>query len=201
MRRPRTHTLIGLLLMLPILPVVHGCAPVIVAAGVCGGYAAHDRRSVGTQIDDQTLAFRVEKNLNKDPEIKEYGHLNVTAYNGQILITGETPTQDAKARAGRIAGADPNVRSTYNELQVFAPSSTLSRSSDLLLKGKAKASLFSVDLPDFDPTRVKVVVERGIVYLMGFVTAQEAEAATDTVRRVSGVQKVVKIFEYIQKAR
>ena len=194
----RRHHLAAVALLVTALPGLSGCLPAVVAAGAGGGYAVHDRRSLGAQIDDQTLAFRIEGNINEDTEIKEHGHINVTSYNGRILITGEAPTARARARAAETAQADPNVRGVFNELQVAAPSSLLARSNDLLLEGKAKASLFSIELADFDPTRIKITVEQGIVYLMGIVTGQEADAATDVIRRVSGVEKVVKIFEYIR---
>ena len=194
----RQYRLAGVALIVTALPGLSGCLPAVVAAGAGGGYAVHDRRSLGSQIDDQTLAFRIEGLINQDPEIKEYGHINVTSYNGRILITGETPTESARTRATQTAKADSNVRGVFNEAQISAPSSVLSRSNDLLLEGKAKASLFSVDLEDFDPTRVKITVEQGTVYLMGIVTQQEAEAATDVIRRIGGVERVVKIFEYRQ---
>ena len=194
----RRRRLAGVALIVAALPGLSGCLPAVVVAGAGGGYAVHDRRSIGSQIDDQTLAFRIEGAIHEDAEIKESGHVNVTSYNGRILITGEAPTERARARAAGTAQADPNVRGVFNELQVAAPSSLLSRSNDLLLEGKAKASLFSIELADFDPTRIKITVEQGVVYLMGIVTGEEADAATDVIRRVSGVEKVVKIFEYIR---
>ena len=187
----------GAWLLAAVLPGLSGCAPAVVVAGAAGGgYAAHDRRSLGSLIDDQTLAFRTEGRINEDTETREYGHVNVTAYNGRVLITGEIPTEAAKARATEIANAE-GARAVFNELERSAPTSALSRSSDILVQGRAKASLFAIDLPDFDSSRVKITVERGIVYLMGLVTPREAEAATEAIRQVSGVRKVVKIFEYI----
>ncbi|MGB0723487.1 MAG: BON domain-containing protein [Gammaproteobacteria bacterium] len=178
--------------------VLSGCVPLVVGAGAAGGgYVAHDRRTVGTQIDDRALALKVGKQINANREVDEYGHINVYSYNARVLITGEVPTDALKQFAGKTAAGVPGVRSVYNELQVSAPSSFMSRSSDVVISGKVKAALFSVKLEDFDPTRVHVTTERGEVFLMGLVRRAEADAATDVVRRVSGVQKVVKIFEYL----
>ncbi|MGB0712950.1 MAG: BON domain-containing protein [Gammaproteobacteria bacterium] len=175
-----------------------GCVPLVVGAGAAGGgYVAHDRRTVGTQIDDRALAVKVGKQINANRDIDEFGHINVYSYNARVLITGEVPTEALREFAGKAATSTPGVRSVYNELQVSAPSSFMSRSSDVVISGKVKAALFSVKLEDFDPTRVYVTTERGEVYLMGLVRRVEAEAATDVVRRVSGVQRVVKIFEYL----
>lgn len=172
---------------------VSGC-PALLAGGAATGVAvAHDRRSAGTVIEDQTIEIKAVRALEADTEINEKTHFNVTSYNKAVLITGEAPTEELRSRMADIVSRVPEVRKVYNEIAVVAPSSYTSRSSDTLITTKVKTRLFSNK--ELDATRIKVVTERGVVYLMGLVNQQEAELATETTRKVSGVQKVVKLFE------
>ncbi|MGB1110040.1 MAG: BON domain-containing protein [Gammaproteobacteria bacterium] len=186
---------LALLLIAATTVISTGCAPVLVGTAATGALVAHDRRTTGTLIDDKSIIINLESTLFSDSQL-ESAHINVTSFNGQVLLTGEVPHEGMKTRAEEIAKADTRVRNVYNELAIAAPSALLARSNDVLISGKVKASLFQVDIDGFDPTRVKVTTERGIVYLMGIVTEAEAQAATDVVRRVGGVLKVVRLFEY-----
>lgn len=178
------------------LTLINGCAGVVVGgAAATGALVVHDRRTTGTYIDDQSIIIGLESTIGGDAQM-DSAHVNVTSYNGQVLLTGEVPHEGLKQRAEELARSDTRVRNVFNELAIAAPSSFVARSNDVLLTGKVKASLFGVDVPGFDPTRVKVTTERGTVYLMGIVSQQEAEAATDLVRHVGGVLKVVRLFEY-----
>jgi osmotically-inducible protein OsmY len=170
---------------------------VVVGGAATAGAVAHDRRTTGTVIEDQSIENRIYSGLRKDAEIKEQSHINVTSYNGIVLLSGETPTESLRARAGDIARNAEKVRRVHNELQIAAPSSMMTRSSDSWLTTKVKTSLFNVELEKFDATRVKVVSENGTVYLMGLLTHNEAEAVTARAREVTGVQRIVKLFEYL----
>lgn len=176
--------------------VLSGCAPLVVGGVATGAAVAHDRRTTGTVIEDQTIELKAAAALREDAALAEQGHINVTSYNLNVLLSGEVPTAAMKQRAERLVSDVDRVRRVYNELAIAAPSSMMSRSSDTLITGKVKAKLFTVDVPGFDPTRVKVVTERGTVYLMGMVTREEAAAAVDVARSTGGVQRVVKLFEY-----
>ena len=189
----RTPTLI----LCCLASLLHGCAGIIIGGAATGALIAHDRRTTGTIIDDQALALEGEHRVNGDPRMAT-GHINVSAYNGQVLLTGEVPQAAMRQQAETIVRSDPRVRRVFNELAIAAPSSFLARSSDVLLAGRVKANLFDVEIDGFDPTRVKIITERGIVYLMGLVTPEEGKAATEVVRRVGGVQKVVRLFEYVE---
>lgn len=180
---------------LSISVLLQACAPVVVGTAATGVVVAHDRRTTGTVIDDQGIEFKANQAFYKDKEIEDSSHVNVTSFNLVVLITGETPSEELKQRVGNIVAALPKVTHVYNELTISAPSSLVSRSSDSLITSKVKTRLLTIK--DFDGTRVKVVTEKGIVYLMGLVTQQESEIATNAARQVGGVQKVVKLFQYI----
>lgn len=183
-----------------------GCAGLVAggaAAGIVTGAAvAHDRRTAGTVVEDQAIELKAYDALNQDRELAERGHINVTSYNNIVLLSGEVPTPELRKRAGEIVSRIEKVRHVHNELADAPPSSLASRSTDTWITTKVKTSLLQVDgIRDFDPTRVKVVTERGIVYLLGLLHPREADAVTRTVRRVNGVQKVVKLFEYIDQGQ
>ncbi len=174
-----------------------GCAPLIVGGAAVGGASVvHDRRTAGTVVEDQAIELRIATALAREPGMKQ-AHINVTSFNGVVLLSGEAPTEALRKRAGDIARADKKARRVHNEIVLAAPSSMMTRSSDALITSRVKGALFKVKLGDFDPTRVKVVTENGTVFLMGLVTHAEGEAATDAARGISGVQRIVKLFEYL----
>lgn len=173
-----------------------GCATAIGAGASSTTLAALDRRSAGTIVDDQIIELKILSAIGQNKRLAELSHINVTSYNNMVLLSGEIPDKDLKRQAAQIAGsAHPKVRGIYNELSLAAPSSLLSRSSDLLVTGKVKSSLIAKNR--LKARRVKVVTENGTVFLLGLVTKNEGRRATEATRRVGGVQRVVKLFEYI----
>jgi len=188
-------TLITLLLSATLL---NGCTQLIAGGAATGVAVVHDRRSAGTVIDDQTIELKTLRAILSDEALSKRVHVNVTSYNMITLITGEAPTEELRRQVEQIARSVPKVRRVHNEIVVAAPSSLMARSSDTLITTKVKTNLLQIDhIEDFDPTRVKVVTENGTVFLMGLLKRREAEATTDVARRTSGVQRVVKIFEYL----
>ena len=173
------------------------CAPLLLGGAMFGGsLMAVDRRTSGAQVEDQTIEL---KSLNRVKEvIGGAGHVNITSYNRQVLLTGEVPAEADKAAIEQAIGRTENLRSIVNEMAVMAPSSISGRSNDTLLTSKVKASL--VDAKDIISTAFKVVTERSVVYLMGRVTEREANRATDVARGVAGVDKVVRVFEVVTEA-
>lgn len=173
------------------------CAPLLIGgAAVSGALIATDRRTSGAQIEDQAIEFKSGSRLKE--ALGERAHLNVTSYNRLVLITGEVGTEaDREAAEKAIAGID-NVRSTVNEAAVLGLSSLTARSNDALLSTKVKAAF--IDNGNVQANAVKVVTERGIVYLMGRVTDREANRAAEVARTIPGVQKVVRVFELISEA-
>jgi osmotically-inducible protein OsmY len=135
--------------------------------------------------------------LRSNSRLGDRGHFNVTSYNRQVLLTGEVPSEQAKVQAGEIVSKVENVRAVVNELAVAGTSSLSQRSSDALVTGRVKAVL--VDARDISSNAFKIITERGIVYMMGRVTEREANRATELIRGVSGVQRVVRVLELISE--
>jgi osmotically-inducible protein OsmY len=173
--------------------LMSGCALLVGGAIVGSSMVATDRRTSGTQVEDQAIEFKAVKRAGD--LLGERGHINVTSYNRLVLITGEVPTEADKAGVEQAVTRIENVRSVVNELAITMPSSIGNRSNDTLITSKVKASM--VDAKDVQVNAYKVVTERGVVYLMGRVTEREANRAADISRGVSGVQKVVKVFDVV----
>jgi len=173
------------------------CAPLVVGGAMVGGTLMYvDRRSTGAQVEDQAIELKASRRVGE--LLGDRGHVNVTSYNRTVLLTGEVPTEADRTTVEQAVQQIDNVRSTVNELAVGLPSSISSRSNDSFLTTKVKATF--VDAKDLQANAIKVVTERGNVYLMGRVTEREANRASDLARSVSGVQKVVRVFEIISEA-
>ncbi|MCM5681761.1 BON domain-containing protein [Schlegelella sp. S2-27] len=171
-----------------------GCAPLIVGGAMVGGVMmALDRRTSGTQVEDQSIELKALNRI-KDT-IGDRGHVSATSFNRMVLLTGEVPSEQDKQAIELAVSRIENVKSIVNEVAVMNKSSLGSRSNDVILAGKIKATF--VDARDIQANAFKVVTERGIVYLMGIVTEREANRGSDLARSVSGVQKVVRVFEIV----
>ena len=172
-----------------------GCIEMMVGSVVVGTFAATDRRTFGAQTEDKTIIFKGETRASR--VAGDDGHVNVTSFNRKVLLTGEVKNQHMKMRVEREIATIEGVKSVVNELEVAGISSYTSRSSDSLITSKVVASF--VDSKDVFANSIKVVTERGIVYLMGRLTQREGTRAAEIASGVSGVQKVVKVFEYISE--
>lgn len=170
-----------------------GCFPLAVGGAVVTGMVATDRRTTGAVVEDEGIELRAGSRLRE--ALGERGHVNVTSYNRQVLLTGEVPSAQDRSQVEQIVAGVDNVRHIINELAVLGNSTLNQRSSDALVSGRVKASL--VDAQDLSANAFKVVTERGTVYVMGRVTAREAKRATDVIAATSGVQRVVRILETI----
>jgi len=183
------------LVVLAALSALAGCAPLIIGgAMVGGGLVATDRRTTGTQVEDESIELKAAARVR---DLATLGHVNVTSYNRTVLITGEVPAEAEKAAVERAVASVENVRGVVNELGVGQNSTVGSRSTDSIITAKVKATM--VDAKDLQANAFKVVAERGNVYLMGRVTEREATRGTDLARSVSGVQKVVRVFEILSE--
>ena len=171
------------------------CVPLVGGGAVVGTLVVIDRRTSGTQLEDEGIEFRASNRIKE--VIGDKGHVNVTSYNRQVLLTGEVPTaKDRELVEKAVAGVD-NVRSVVNELAVMPNSTLTQRSNDTLITGKVKASF--VDAKDISLNAFKIVTERNTVFLMGRVTPREVARATEIARGVGGVEKVVRVFEIISE--
>ena len=172
-----------------------GCAPLLIGGAAVGTLVAVDRRTSGSQIEDETIELRAKSRLGEI--LGSRAHINVTSYNRQVLLTGEVPDAATKELVEQTVTKVENVRSVVNELGAMSASTLTQRGTDAYITGKIKASL--IDAKDLTATAFKVVTERGAVYLMGRVTQRESERATAVVRQVSGVNRVVRVFEIISE--
>lgn len=186
-----------LLIGATVLPALQGCFPVVAAGVTSGVMATVDRRSLGTQTEDETIEWKASAQVSE--KLGDKAHLNFTSYNRKVLMTGEVPNQNAKSEAERIVGNLPNVQGVHNELVVGPASSFTNRSNDAFITSKIKSR--SLDTGKFNPVHVKVVTEAGSAFLLGIVTQTEAEAAVNVARTTAGVKKVVNLMEIITPAK
>lgn len=175
--------------------LMSACAPLVLGGAVGGAFMATDRRTSGTQVEDKGIEIKAANRIRS--ALGERGHVSVNSYNRVVLLTGETASDADKQAAEQAAAQTENVKSVVNELAVMGNSSLTSRSNDILLQTKVKASL--VDARDVMSNAFKLVVERGEVFLMGMVTEREANRASEIASTVSGVQKVVKVLHIISE--
>jgi osmotically-inducible protein OsmY len=192
-----TRLSFGLCLGGALLAPLSGCVPLVLGGAVAGtALVASDRRTSGTQLEDEGIELRAANRIRT--ALGERGHINVYSYGRQVLLVGEVANEQDKAQVEQIAARVENVTSVVNELAVMGNSTLTQRSSDVLVSGRVRAVL--IDTPDLFASAFKIVTERGTVYLMGRVTQREADRATAVVRTTTGVQKVVRIFEIISEA-
>ena len=177
-----------------LLPLLNGCAGFLVGAAT-GAAVAHDTRSAGTMLEDQTIEVAAKEQLYHDVTLEKKIHINVTSYNHIVLLTGEVLSQAALDHAIDIVRHIDKVKRIHNELAIADLSSFQDRSQDTWITTKVKSKMLGEK--DFDSTRIKVVTERGSVYLMGIVTPEQANQAAEIARHVEDVKRVVKLFEYI----
>ena len=179
--------------------LLNGCTAAVVGGATATGVnIAHDRRTTGTYIDDEGIELKAGAAIRKEKELSKHIHINIISINGVVLLVGQAPTEAMRQQAGSITQGIEKVRLVHNEMTVAAPNSMMTRSSDSYITTKVKASLFGIKgQEDLDPTRVKVVTENGTVFLMGILYHAEANTVAAKASQVGGVQKVVKLFEYL----
>ena len=187
--------LLSCVLVGAVLSGLSGCAPLIVGGAVMTGVVATDRRTAGTQLEDAAIELKVASAVRQN--LGDRVHLNVTSFNRQVLLSGEAATAADRERAEKLAQSQENVKTVVNDLAVMAPSSLTQRTKDTVTTSQIKAAF--IDAKDLQSNSIKVVTERGVVYLMGRVTQREAKRATDIARSVGGVAKVVRVFEDISE--
>lgn len=178
------------------LAALSACTSVLTASHE--GPIEDDRgtRTLGRKIDDSLIETKASVNIAKaHPELDSASHIIVASYNGVVLIAGQTPRQDLKQMAEQAAKVVQGVKRVHNELQLLLPTSALVRSNDAWLTTRIKTAMLTDN--SIPGSRIKVITENGIVYLMGLVTRQEAARATTVAQSVSGVQRIVRLFEFI----
>lgn len=186
-----------LITLLSLTCLLQGCIFVVgAAAGAAAIAMVYDHRPIEDTIQDTKMANKIVDKIRAVPALKNESHIDVTVFNRIVLLTGETPNQEWREQAEEIAKSVPDVERVYNQLSVEGPTSSLTRTSDSWITTKIKSQMLAHEELKTNSSSIKVVTENGVVYLMGAVTKQQAEIAVDISRQVSGVQKVIKIFQY-----
>ncbi len=185
--------------ILLLIGLLQGCAAVMLGGAAATGVSViHDRRSAGTVLDDQGIELKTQQALHDDAITRDNTDISATSYNYLVLLTGQANNEEASRQAADAVSRIAKVKRVVNEVSV-GPSATLTEeASASYITSDAKLSLFKVKVPTFDPSRVKIITEKNVVYLMGMVTREEADAVVAQVRYVNGVSRVVTVFEYIQ---
>ncbi|MGI9307370.1 MAG: BON domain-containing protein [Gammaproteobacteria bacterium] len=185
----------GAVLFLAVLPFgLSGC-PALVAAGAAGGaVVANETRTTGSLVEDELIEnkalIRLHENIGGD------AHVVVTSYNRRVLLTGQTPSDEVRAKINAVIGGIANVREVIDQMESGNPSSLSARFSDSTLTGRVKIALCNIQIAGFSCLDIKVVTEKGVVYLLGLVGKEQAAVAINAARNMPGVIKVVKVFEY-----
>lgn len=176
-----------------------GCVPLVAAGVGATALSIGDRRTTGAQIEDEAIEGKTSSRFSEQFGSAHY-QVNVTSYNRRVLLTGQASTEEVMNKLAEIARSVPNVTAVTNEVIVAGSSSLAGRSNDGLITSNVKARLLTNNEGRFYPNHIKVVSENGTVYLLGIVTQAEGDAAAEIARTSSGAQRVVKVFEYVNRA-
>jgi osmotically-inducible protein OsmY len=180
-----------------LVALLSGCAAALVGGAAVGAAAVSDRRSLGNQIDDQTIERAMQQRIKAQRDGLPGARVKAVAHNGTLLLIGETHDAAQRDRIAGLAADLPGVRRVVTELAVTEPAGVLRRSRDTLLTTRAKAALVNLGVEGFDATKVNVTAVRAEVYLMGLVTRREGAAAVSAISELRGVRRIVKVFEYL----
>ncbi|NTS76609.1 BON domain-containing protein [Catenovulum sp. SM1970] len=183
-----------LLSVLIMLPAIQGCAVVVVGAAAGAVMTAHDRRSMGAQVEDTEIEVKIGARIAEHQELGDRVNINVISYNRRVLLVGQAPSSHLKGLVERVAHSYEGVVEVHNRIKVKKKVSLDVTSNDAWLTSKSKTNLLAAE--NFDGSHIKVVTEDSEVFLMGIVTEQEAEEAINVVRHLRGVEKVIDVFEY-----
>ncbi len=192
-------SILSVILLAPLL-LMQGCAPVAVTGATTAvSTVVADRRTTGTIIEDEAIENKSRLALWDRKELNKRVHVNVTSYNTSVLVSGEAPTEEDRQAVIDLVKNVEKVTRVFDEITIAAPSSLLSRSADGVVTAKIKTKLIAEK--DLSTLHIKVVTENGVTFLMGLVSREEGDIATEIARRTGGVQKVVKLFEYRESLR
>ena len=171
-----------------------GCIGLVLGGAAGGASIVTDQRTAGTMVEDEAIELKAGNRLRDDAELKQQAHINVTSYNEIVLVTGEAPTEAMRARIIDKIKSIAKVRNVHNEIVIAAPSPLTARTTDSWLTTSVKTKLIASK--ELNATKVKVVTEGGVVYLLGLVTQTEGNLAAEVTSQTAGVQRVIKLFEY-----
>ncbi len=183
------------LLILGTVVLLQGCAAAVVAGASSSVTAANDRRTIGSQIDDNNIEIKASIAISEVERLEKSARVNAISVNGIVLLVGQVANQEMKNEAQITVEAIAGIRKIHNQLRIGSNIGITTQTHDSWLTSKVKAQLLAAK--DISSNNIKVVTENAEVYLMGLVSQDEANRAVDIARNVSGVERVVKVFEYI----
>jgi osmotically-inducible protein OsmY len=183
------------IVILSLCGTLSGCAAVVASSAATGILVAQDRRTTGTIVEDQSIELKARQAVTNTLREEEKAHVSTISYNNNVLLIGQAPTDELRDKVEQAVKDVAKVRSIHNEIIVAAPTSVMTRSSDGWITTKIKSEMTLHR--NLNPTRVKVITEDGIVYLLGIVKPDEEEIAVNIARHTKGVKRVVKMFEYL----
>ncbi len=176
--------------------MIQGCVGAFLAGATVGGVAVYATRGHKNQQTDHDISLSAEKSINNVPALKNKSRIVISTYDGVVLLTGQTPTQADHDQAVKIVRSTKGVKRVYDELSIAQPISMGTQSKDSWITTKTKSDLLAAK--GLDSSQIRVITENSVVYLMGSTTPKQAQIASNTARQVSGVSKVVTLFEYQQ---
>ena len=181
-----------------LVALLQGCAAAVVGGAATGTSVAHDRRSAGTMMDDEVIEMKILTSSVQDEALNSHTDISATSYNYVVLLTGQAETVDYRNQFVELARRTPMVKQIISEVEIGPAASWTETSKDAYITSKVKLALFEIKLEGFDPSRVKVVTEKGVVYLLGLMRPEEANEVVEKARYVRDVKQVVKAFEYLR---
>jgi len=188
-----------MLLIAVMMSFLTSCVPIAIigvvgASAVIGGSIIYDQRPFKVILQDRAIVSRAQSLINEDPQLQGRSHISVYSFNRVALLVGQAQTPELRARAYQIVSSVEYVQKVYNQIVISGVTTDLSRTDDAWITGKVKSAMLGQK--GLHSSQIKVITENGVVYLMGLVTRSQADLAVNSARRVEGVQKVVKVFQY-----
>jgi len=190
-----SKNLLALIVVAVTMQALQGCAALLVSAGVGAASAAHDRRTLGAQVDDKTAATRISVALGEVESLKKNASITVQVFNGIALLVGQAPNNELIQLAQQTASSVKNIKKLHNQIRLGAPLPASAAANDLWLASVVKTQLIADKR--IDGLNIEIEVENAEVFLMGLVNQQEADIAVDITRNIEGVKQVIKVFEYL----
>lgn len=195
----RVNAIIATLLLMPATMSLVACSPAVVVVGAAsyGAAVVHDRRSAQTVLDDQAIELQAKHLYMQNRAVADYSRIRIISFNYTVLLAGQAEHADISQRFAEQVANIAKVERVYNEVEIGPNISLSQQGQDAMISTRGNVALANLGIPGFDPTRVKVIAENGTVFLMGLVTPEEADASADKIRRLPGVTRVVKMFDYL----
>ncbi|MBE0360703.1 MULTISPECIES: division/outer membrane stress-associated lipid-binding lipoprotein [Pseudoalteromonas] len=183
------------LIVLSTVVLLQGCAAAIVAGTASAVTSANDRRTIGSQIDDNNIEIKASIAFSEVERLEKFAHINAISVNGIVLLVGQVPNPEMKNEAQRTIEGVAGIRKIHNQIRIGSNIGVTTQTHDSWLTSKVKAQLLTAK--NISSNNIKVVTENAEVFLMGLVSEQEANQAVNITRNVSGVERVIKVFEYM----